>query len=155
MGDAQPQVEFEIDREAVYRYMVAYGVLVSLLALIWVFGLGLILAPLCYWVLGPLITRRQVAALRYRLDGTTLRIDQGFIFLSRKAIPLDRITDVVMAQGPLARRCGVWLLYIQTAGSGQPMPEGRMLGVVEPEKVRDLILARRDEAARAARDPGL
>ena len=147
MPEAAESHEFEIDREAVYRYLRTLVTLIMVLAGIWAFGAGLVLGFLWYVAIGPWVHRRQVEALRYRLEGGTLRIDSGFIFLKRKSIPLDRVTDVVLVQGPLMRHFGVWQLRIQTAGTGQQMPEGAMIGVPDAEAARDLLMRRRDEAA--------
>jgi len=144
MTDAPSEHEFEIDRDAVYRYFLVTSTLIVLIVTVWMLGAGILLAPLWWLLVGPALHRRQVNALRYWLDGGTLRINQGFIFLQRKAIPLDRVTDIVLAQGPLARHYGVWTLKIQTAGVGQQMPEGMLVGVVDAEAARDLILKRRD-----------
>jgi membrane protein YdbS with pleckstrin-like domain len=151
MPDTAREHEFEIDREAVYRYLRTLVTFIMVVAGVWVFGAGLVLGLLWYLAIGPWVHRRQVEALRYRLDGATLRIDSGFIFLQRKSIPLDRVTDVVLAQGPLMRHFGVWQLRIQTAGTGQQLPEGAMLGVPDPEAARDLIMRRRDEVTGANR----
>lgn len=149
MTDAQAEHEFEIDRDAVYRYLLVTYTLIVLIMTVWVFGAGILLAPLWWLVIGPPLHCRQVRALRYWLDGGTLRINQGFIFLQRKAIPLDRVTDIVLSQGPLARHYGVWNMKIQTAGTGQQMPEGTLVGVINAEAARDLILKRRDRLAGA------
>ena len=85
--------------------------------------------------------------LRDWLDGFTLRIDSGVFFLKRKSIPLDRVTDVVLDQGPLLRFCKIWRLDIQTAGAGaQNRAEGCLFGVLNPESVRDQLIAARDKA---------
>ena len=41
------------------------------------------------------LARKQALALRYWIQQSVLRIDEGVIYLKRKSIPLDRITDVV------------------------------------------------------------
>ena len=105
-----------------------------------------LLAWLAYMAFIALAEARR---LRYWIDGTTLRVDQGLITLKRKSIPLDRITDVVLVQNIVMRAVGVWSLQIQTAGSAQQAPEAELLGLVEPEEVRDLIMQFRDEAASA------
>jgi len=137
---------FEIDRDRVITYFYWWPLLVILFGLVWFLGLGLVLALLYVVFVGHRLSRRIVSALDYRLEGTTLCVDSGFIFLKRKRIPLDRITDVVLSQGPLARRCGIWVLHVQTAGSGQTMPEATLFGLRDPETVRDLVLAARDAA---------
>ena len=147
MTEMPPDSRFEVDREAVARYFFRGQVLSMLVIGIWLFGLGLIAAIVHIVYTGPRLTRRQAAELSYWLDGSTLRIDQGVFFLKRKSIPLDRITDVVVVQGPLMRWCGIWGLQVQTAGSGQGVPEATLFGLTEAEQVRDLIMAERDRIA--------
>ncbi|MBC8871705.1 MAG: PH domain-containing protein [Planctomycetes bacterium] len=96
------------------------------------------------------VTPIQVRAMSYWIDGTTLRIDQGIVVRRCKSIPLDRVTDIEMVQGPLMRVCGIWALQIQTAGSAQQAPEGTIRGVSNPESVRDTIMTIRDQAASKA-----
>jgi len=128
------------------RYFYWMQVLMIVLVGIWFCGAGLLLAILHAITLGPWLSRRQSEAVHSWLQGTTLRVDQGVFFLKRKAIPLDRITDVVLAQGPLMKICGIWELRVQTAGTGQSVPEATLYGITDPEAARDMLLLARDEA---------
>lgn len=138
--------QFEVQRRAVERYSYFSQILNILLLGIWLFGLGIPLAIIHAYTFGPWLSKRQAAALKYWIDGATLRVDEGVFFLKRKAIPLDRVTDVVLTQGPLMRWCGIWGLQVQTAGTGHATPEATLYGVTNPEQMRDLLLATRDSA---------
>jgi len=152
------KLNFKIDERKVARYFycsciligIAFGVISCILITIafgiMTFGIGLVAAVIYAFIFSPWLSRRQAAALIYTLDGTTLRIDQGVYFLKRKAIPLDRVTDIVVTQGPFMRWCGLWRLDIQTAGSGQEQAEGLLYGLCDPEAVRDQLLSARDRA---------
>jgi hypothetical protein len=137
---------FDVRRGPVQRYFYVSQILAILFIGIWFFGLGIVAAVLYALTLGPWLSRRQAEELKYWLDGTTLRVDEGVFFLKRKAIPLDRVTDVVLAQGPLMRWCGIWSLQVQTAGTGQAVAEATLYGVADPEETRDHLLAARDKA---------
>ena len=100
------------------------------------------------------LSARQSAALNYRVEGRTLRVDWGVFFLKRKAIPLDRITDFALVQGPLMRIFGVWAMRVQTAGTGSAVPEATLYAIINPEQVRDELIRRRDEAAVDSNYPG-
>lgn len=139
--------EFSVQRRQVSRYLYWIQILMIIVVGVWFCGAGLALAILHAFTLGPWLSRKQSGALHYWLDGSTLRVDQGVFFLKRKAIPLDRVTDVVLAQGPLMKVCGIWELRVQTAGTGQSVPEATLYGVTDPEAVRDMLLMARDEAA--------
>jgi len=144
--DGSDSNTFSIQREGVARYFYITQILMIIVVGIWFLGIGLILAAIHAVTFGPWLSKKQSQALAYWLDSNTLRVDQGVFFLKRKAIPLDRVTDVVLAQGPLMRLCGIWELRVQTAGTGQTTPEASLYGVTEPEKVRDELLAARDKA---------
>lgn len=143
-----PSSPFEIEAEKTVTYLARQHCLIILLTTIWIFGVGLLLALLYFFFVAPWFPRKQVSALKYWLDGSTLRIDQGVYFLKRKSIPLDRVTDIVIVQGPLMRACDIWALQVQTAGAGAQMPEATLLGLREPEVIRDMLMKARDDAAR-------
>ncbi|MDR3109720.1 MAG: PH domain-containing protein [Planctomycetaceae bacterium] len=95
--------------------------------------------------IAPWLLPWQMDETHYRLDENTLRVDKGVIFLSRKSIPLDRITDIAFVQGPILRLAGIWEVRVQTAGnSGTTTPEAVMYGIINPEQVRENILSARD-----------
>ena len=142
------KLEFEINRDKVAQYFFRSFVAIVLLAGIWIWGLGLVVAIVYAVFFGTWLPRRQAHALSYRLEGTTLRIDQGVYFLKRKAIPLDRVTDIVLTQGPIMRWCNIWRLDIQTAGSGQQQAEGYLYALTDPQTVRDPRLNSRDQSVR-------
>jgi membrane protein YdbS with pleckstrin-like domain len=162
------ETEFEIDRDAVWKYFVASFALqqtcppaallaficspfmfVSLVSGSFVAFLGLLFFLLVVFGLlialvatfGVWLARQQANNLRYRLEGNTLRADSGVFFFSRQSIPLERITDINLVQGPVQRFFGIWAMRIQTAGSAQC--EATLFGVREPESIRELILSKR------------
>ena len=111
----------------------------------WFFGLGIVAAVVYAFTLGRTLPGRQARALNFRLEGATLRADSGVYFLKRKSIPLDRVTDFALVQGPLLRWCGIWSLQVQTAGAGgQSIAEATLVGLERPEAVRDELLRARD-----------
>jgi len=91
-----------------------------------------------YLTLAKKISLKQVNALNYWLDSSTLRINQGIYKKQHKAIPLSHITNITLIQGPLMRQLGIWAIYIQTAGS--PQPEAILQGLKNPEGMRDFLL---------------
>ena len=135
--------EIDIDRDKILTYQWWGNSLICAL-LVPVFGIGLILAaitvPLLVWYYP-----RWVTALRYCLDDRSLRVEQGLLFRSRKTIPLDKITDLELVQGPLLRALDMWKIKVQTASTGSQMPEATLIGVINPDQVREEILAIRGE----------
>ena len=137
------KTEFEIDRNAVERYFRVAQSLLCLGGAIWIYDIGIILALVHYFAFSRWLCPWQANNLRYWLDENTLRADGGVFFLFRKSIPLERITDVALVQGPLLRFFGIWTMKIQTAGTSSLEPEATLYGVCEPEKIRELILSQR------------
>lgn len=136
---------FEINCDRVSAYLYWKVTFLILFYTIWFFGIGLILALIYGATLGHFIARKQAKALKYWLDEHNLKIEEGIFFLNRKSIPLDRITDFNLYQDPLHRLCGIWTIKIQTAGSGEySRSEGVLMGLTEPEKIRDILIAKRD-----------
>jgi uncharacterized membrane protein YdbT with pleckstrin-like domain len=145
-----PKDCFEMDRGNVARYYYWSAILATVVIGVLTFGIGLGFALLYALTFGPWLSRTQATAQRYWLEGFTLRIDSGVFFLKRKSIPLDRVTDVVLNQGPFLRYFNLWRLDIQTAGTGaQGTAEGYLYGIVNPESVRDRLIAARDQAVGA------
>ena len=142
------KLNLEIDQGKVARYFYRGYVLSTIIVGVLTFGIGLVATLIYAFTFGPWLSRKQAAVLDYRLEGTTIRIDQGVYFLKRKAIPLDRVTDIVVTQGPLMRSCNLWRLDIQTAGSGQQQAEGYLFGLCDPEGVRDKLLSVRDSTVK-------
>lgn len=131
-----------IDRAAVEKYFLwSSPALQFSIFLILVWGVGI---PLCLaWIflIGPYVAKRQAAALAYRIEGGTLYIESGVWYRQRKAIPLQNVTDLALEQGPIGKRCGVWTLAVQTAGSD--VAEARLYGLEAAEAVRTRLLPAR------------
>ena len=134
--------EININRRKIVMYYGLIGLLPCLL-LIPVFGVGLILAVI-QAVLTVLFYPRLANALRYYYDNRVLHVEKGVLFKSRKTIPLDKITDMELVQGPILRILDMWVIKVQTASTASHMPEATLWGVVNPEQVRDEIMATKD-----------
>ena len=114
---------------------------------------GILLIP--FWLLFslwylPEFYRRQSA----RLTTRAIEIRKGVFFRKEATIPLNRITDVRLHDGPLMRHYGLRGLRVETAGqSGQNAgSEGDLVGVIDAAEFRDAILRQR-EASLSAEAP--
>jgi putative membrane protein len=151
---AEPIQIFRIQQPQVARYfywstVLCLGIIGLLL---WIVG---VVGALVYaFTFGPWLSRKQAEVLVYQLYDSYLFVHQGVFFIKRKTIPLDRITDIVLNQGPLLRYFGLWRLDIQTAGSGQQKAEACLYGLTDPEQARTTILAARDAIAINNKNPG-
>ena len=150
----EPTQDFQIQRTQVARYF--YW---STTLMLGIFGLllwvvGVIVAFVYALTFGPWLSRKQSEVLDYRLDESYLLVHQGVFFIKHKTIPLDRITDIILTQGPLLRYFGLWRLDVQTAGSGQQRAEACLYGLADPEQARKMILTARDVVAISKLNPG-
>jgi putative membrane protein len=145
---------FEIQRPQVRRYFYWGAILGTAAMGALIFGFGALAAPVYALTFGPWLSRRQAEVLEYRLYDTHLFVHQGVFFVKRKSIPLDRITDIVLSQGPLLRFFGIWRLDIQTAGSGQQRAEAYLYGLVNPEDAKETILKARDAISIGSKNTG-
>ena len=106
------------------------------------------------YVLGWLLLRLGLAkALRDWVESLTYRINSENLFISgcfsvwgvvlhryEKTIPLAKITDVKLVQGPVLNRMNLWGIHIQTAGQGTFKAEATLWAPENPHGVRDHIL---------------
>jgi membrane protein YdbS with pleckstrin-like domain len=78
----------------------------------------------------------------YHLTPTEMTWQRGVWFRQTGIVPYNRITNVDIIQGPVMRYFGISDLRIQTAGySAQPLAEIKLMGIEEPEPLRELIMA--------------
>ncbi|MFC6464842.1 PH domain-containing protein [Marinilactibacillus sp. GCM10026970] len=71
-----------------------------------------------YFIL-PYIRYRSI---RYEVHPTYLEILKGVFFRTREIIPIERIQQVLVEDGPLSRRYQVQVVEIQTAGTSHTVP---------------------------------
>lgn len=107
--------------------------------------IGIVLLPV-WFVVGPMWARRSYDALVCHLAERSLVVEYGILFRTEKTIPLDKIQDVVLKEGPLLRRLGLAKLDVQTAGGSASSggAEVALVGVQDVHAFRDRVLDRRD-----------
>jgi putative membrane protein len=99
-------------------------------------------------VLGPLLyfyRKLQYERLRVILTSRDLKVNRGVLNREEKTIPLEKITDLAVFQGPVMRVFGVSGIRVETAG--QSATGGALVtvvGIENTESFRDLVLKQRD-----------
>lgn len=79
----------------------------------------------------------------YRLDDTELVIRDGIFARTERHIPLERVQDVQVEQGPVHRLLGLVDVRIQTAGGGdEPEASFSAISAAEAETLRDAVVTR-------------
>ena len=118
--------------------------IVSLFLLITVVGVLLIpfWLPFSRWYYPEYLRR-----LSMRLTTQAVEIRKGVFFRKEITIPLNRITDVRLHDGPLMRWYGLRGLRVETAGqAGQNAgSEGDLIGIIDAPEVRNAILRQRQD----------
>ncbi len=86
--------------------------------------------------------------LSARLTTQALEVRKGVFFRTDSTIPLNRITDLRLHDGPLMRYYALGGLKVETAGqSGSNSgSEGNLIGVVGAAHFRDAVLRQRQKA---------
>ena len=89
----------------------------------------------------------------YRVGANEIRIDSGIVSRTHRSIPFDRVHDVEISQGPVARLIGLAKVKFETGGgAGANEDEGSLQAIAleRAQEIRALIRARRGGAAEAA-----
>jgi len=109
----------------------------------------IVLIPIIPFVLviGLLATGKYLGAMECEMTTRSLRVKKGVINTIEKTIPLDKITDLALYQGPIMRAMGIEGLRVETAGQSSTAGGSlvSLVGVKDARGFRDAVLARRDK----------
>jgi putative membrane protein len=128
------------------NYQLWNVVLVSVLSIIGIVLLPIIL-PIAIWAF-----RRYYDRLEVVLTQRDLQVRRGILNHEEKTIPLEKITDLALFQGPLMRVFGIRGIRVETAGQSGPGALVRVLGIAEVEDFRDAVLEQRDRISESDED---
>jgi putative membrane protein len=121
-----------------------YYLLVSLFG----FAVTIVGIPLAIlWaIFGPAIHKRQYEAMECELTERSLNFRKGFLFRVQKNVPLDKITDLALNEGPILRYLGLCSLTVETAGGGAGTATGQaaLVGITDALEFRNAVLRQRD-----------
>lgn len=107
---------------------------------------GIPLAVL-WFVFGSLLTRKWLARMECVLTERTLIVKKGVMVRVEKTIPLEKITDLAMVQGPIMRAFDLHALSVETAGTSGPGALVSLVGIVDAPDFREKVLRQRDAVA--------
>ena len=113
---------------------------------VWILCVTVIGIPLIlfWYLLGMWITGRYLDRMACVLTEQSLIVKKGMLVRVEKTIPLDKITDLGLLQGPLMRYFKVHALSVETAGSTSQGALVKLYGVQDVEAFRDRVLEQRD-----------
>lgn len=101
-----------------------------------------------FWILGlgQYICNRRYEHLKAELTDRSLHLKSGYLFKVEKHVPLDKIQDMALREGPILRSLGLSSLSVETAGnSAQGQPDASLIGVVDSVAFRDAVLEQREK----------
>lgn len=154
MPEPRVLVKAEFDRRVV-QYWVLRGTILCAISIV-----GIVLLPI--WVLvGPKVAAAHLRRLRCTLTERTLEVRHGWLIRTEQTIPLEKITDLAMVQGPIMRWLGLQGFRVETAGGLLGSYGGghlvALVGIIDAPGFRRSVLDQRDdlwESRAAAGAPG-
>jgi putative membrane protein len=100
---------------------------------------------------------RMIASWSATLTRRNLIVRKGIFNKVERTIPLEKITDLSSAQGPIMRLFGLKRLGVETAGQSGGTEGGALvslIGIVDPDGFRQKVLDQRDRVTDNER-PGM
>ena len=139
MGTEERTIRTAEFNERVCTYWLLSGIIVCTVTII---GIPLLLV----WVpLGLYLTRRYLERMECILTEKNLKVHKGIFIRVEKTIPLDKITDLGLVQGPIMRHFDVHQLTVETAGQSMGGPLVSLTGIMDVKGFRQSVLDQRDE----------
>jgi putative membrane protein len=104
---------------------------------------GIVLLPV-WFIAGWTITGLYLKSHRCTLTNRSLKVARGVFIRVEKTIPLDRITDLGLVQGPIMRLFDIEALSVETAGQSSQGAVVQLAGIKDGRAFRDAVLKQRD-----------
>ena len=103
---------------------------------------------LLWFPIGNFFTKRHLERMECVLTDRNLKVKKGIFIRTEKTIPLDKITDMGMVQGPVMRYFALHQLTVETAGQSGQGALVSLTGIKDAELFREVVLKQRDMMAR-------
>lgn len=141
-GDTIAEASFDPNIAGYARWLIAGFLCITVV--------GILLIPF-WWVFSFWYGAEYMRRVSARLTTNALEIKIGVFFRKESTIPLNRITDLRLHDGPLMRRYRLRGLKVETAGGGgqNDSSEGNLIGVIDAEGFRNAVLAQRQRVIEA------
>ena len=99
-----------------------------------------------YAIIARFFIDKYLANLRCALTERTLDIKKGILNKTESTIPLEKITDLQLFQGPVMRFFGLHGFKVETAGQSSPTGGSlvNIVGIVDTKGFRKAVLEQRD-----------
>ena len=105
---------------------------------------GILFLPI--WLLfGHWFTERYLQHMSCTLTERSLKVSRGIWVRQEKTVPLDKITDLALVEGPLMRHYDLQAISVETAGQSGPGSLIRLVGIDGAREFRNVVLEQRDK----------
>lgn len=133
----------EFDKDQLRKYWMIKGMVISILTVVGI-PLMAIWVPIAWKFMG-----RWIERLSAELTPTKLVIRHGYFVRVEKIVPLEKITDLALRQGPIMRRLGLEAIAVETAGqsAGPGAALVQLVGINNTRAFRKAVLDQRDIVA--------
>lgn len=122
----------------VCTYWLLSGALVLTLIIV---GIPLLLL---WFPIGSVFTKRYLDRMECLLTAKTLIVKKGIFVRIEKTIPLEKITDIGMVQGPIMRYFDLHTLTVETAGQSGQGALVSLTGIKDAKSFREVVLNQRE-----------
>lgn len=148
MSDETILVEATFNRN-VRKYWLFTGTIVCVVTVV-----GILFLPI--WLFfGHLILERHLQHMSCTLTDRSLKVTRGIWVRQEKTVPLDKITDLEIVEGPLMRHYDLQAISVETAGQSGPGALIRLVGIDGARDFRDRVLKQRDAVMAGGQAPPL
>lgn len=132
------------------KYQVLAASIVTAATIVGIPALPLVV-PIAYWY-----WTRYYAHLRVVLTAREIKVNRGILNRVEKSIPLEKITDLAVFQGPIMRWLDLKGIRVETAGqSGGGEGLVKIVGIADIDAFRDRVLRQRDRITDRDEAPAL
>jgi len=107
---------------------------------------GIVLLPI-WWIVGQWATQRYLDRITCLLTERSLKVSRGILVRQEMTVPLDKITDVGLVEGPIMRFLDLQAVRVETAGQSTAGAAIQLVGVKGARAFRDAVLAQRDKVS--------
>ena len=99
---------------------------------------------LLWFPIGFVFTKRYLDRMDCLLTDKALKVRKGIFVRIEKTIPLEKITDMGMVQGPIMRHFDLYTLTVETAGQSGQGALISLTGIIDAKSFREVVLKQRE-----------
>jgi putative membrane protein len=104
---------------------------------------------LLWFPIGFVFTKRYLDRMECLLTDKALKVKKGILIRTEKTIPLEKITDMGMVQGPIMRLFDLYTLTVETAGQSGQGALVSLTGIIDAKSFREAVLMQRQAISAA------